>query len=357
MRVLVVAGPGPGVGAVTEQVASGWSARAPHDDVVATPLSDGGLGFLEAVRAHHGGLPTPVLVTGPQGEDVPAEFLVSAGHTAYIDAALAAGLQLTDPQSFGDLADLTTMSSRGVGELLVQAREAGAERIVVGVGDLASHDGGVGLLQALGAGEDLQRLPEVRRDWAAVSLVLAAASDLPLLGFHGASAALGSERGLGPMLTQGFERVLAEVADRVNRVLPPPRDLLTGRPRQPEREPSAGVGGGVGFALQLLGANTVSGAAFLLDELGVTTQMTGSLVVVATEAYDWRSVGQGVVAEAARAALEVGAPTVVLAQRVDVGRREGMSLGISGSYAARPGESWQELAARVARTWSPPPQS
>ena len=78
-------------------------------------------------------------------------------------------------------------------------------------------------------------------------------------------------------------------------------------------------------------------------------------MVLGTPAYDWRTVHGGVVAETARLALEVASPTVVLAGQVLVGRREGMALGISGTYAMRKGESLADLAARVARTWSPPP--
>ena len=63
------------------------------------------------------------------------------------------------------------------------------------------------------------------------------------------------------------------------------------------------------------------------------------------------------VADTARAALETATPTVVLADSVAVGRREGMSLGVSGSYERRPGEALGDLAARVARTWTPAPRA
>lgn len=357
MRVLIVAdrfGDELGAPGAGEALARGWRRQAPHDLVEVHPLSDGGPGFLDAV-AHLPGVSTvPVVVHGPSGTEVPAQIAVRDGavRTAYLDASHAAGRHLVDAAG---LAQPDRLSSAGVGALLLAAREQAPDRIVLGVGDLACHDGGLGLLQALGAGDDLAHLQDVVQAWHGVSLVLATATGAPLTGFHGASAALGSEHGLPAPVTQQLERQIGELTERVQRALPTPRDLLTGGPRRREREPGAGAGGGVGYAVQLLGARTEPGARLLLEDTGLRARLAGTLVVPATGCYDWRTVHDGVVAETASAALQVAAPTVVLAGEVMVGRREGMSLGISGSYGRRAGEDLSDLAARVARTWSPPP--
>lgn len=359
MRVLIAPGgyaDGLGPVAAAAELAQGWSRQAPHDRVLTCPLSDGGSGFVD-VLAHALDLtPTPVVVTGPQGEQVPAEVLVGqtdGRRTAYLEAGQACGRHLVPAARLADPAGLT---SRGVGELLAAALDAGAERVVVGCAGLASHDGGLGLLQVLGAGDDLTGLAAVRDRFSGVELVLAAATDLPLLGFHGASAALGTEHGVPPERTQELESWVGRLTERATAAVPPRRDLLSGQLLRPEREPGSGVGGGLGYALLLLGARVVPGARLVLEEVGLAAQLGGALVVTGQETYDWRSVHDGVVAEVAAAALQVAAPTVVLAQQVHVGRREGMALGIAGTYAARPGEDLPGLAARVARTWSPPPR-
>lgn len=338
-------------------VAEGWSARSPHAVVEAFASHAGGAGFGDVVARALSATRHPVVVPGPTGADVPAEVaLVSdkRGATAYLDTAQVCGRHLVPADR---LADPAGMSSAGVGRLVRLARELGASRVVVGVGPLACHDGGVGLLRELGAGDDLGDLPDVRRRWADVGLVVAVTSEAPLLGFSGASATLTEDHGVAPEVSQRLETVLGELSDRVNRVLPPARDLLSGLPRRPEREPGSGVGGGVAYALQLLGARTDTGARFLLDELGIRPRLPGALLVLASDAYDGRTVHDGVVAETARAALETATPTVVLARSVAVGRREGMSLGVSGSYELRPGEELPQLAARVARTWTPAPRT
>ncbi|ANS78230.1 Glycerate kinase [Serinicoccus hydrothermalis] len=340
-----------------EDVAGGWAASAPHADVGAHASHDGGAGFatLVAERAAVTGLSVsshPVLVPDPTGREVPADVAVVErpdGATAYLDTAQVAGRHLVDEEA---LADPAALSSEGVGVLLRCARDLGVGRVVVGVGDLACHDGGVGLLRHLGAGEDLRSLATVREGWSGTRLVLATTTEASLLGFHGASASLG-EHGVPAEVTQRLETGLGELSDRVNALLPPQRDLLTGLPRRPERAAGAGAGGGVGYALQLLGARTDTGARLLLDELGIRDRLAGALVVLVTDAYDYTTVHEGVVADTARAALEVAAPTVVLAREVSVGRREGMSLGVSGSYAPRGQEDLAALAARVARTWTP----
>ncbi|GGK69247.1 glycerate kinase [Ornithinimicrobium pekingense] len=358
-RVVVVAegcGDLPPVEAA-HQVGAGWSQRAPHADVEVHASSSGAAGFAEVVGRTLRASFLPVVVPGPRGEEVPASLALvrdddGAGGTAYLDTAQVCGRHLVGEDA---LLDPAGMTSAGVGRLLALARETGVERIVVGVGPLACHDGGVGLLRELGAGDDLEHLPAVRRDWSGTRLVLATTTEGSLLGFHGASATLTERHGVAPEVSQRLETELGELTDRVNQLLPPARDLLTGLARRPEREQGSGAGGGVGYALQLLGARTDTAPRLLLDELGIRRRLPGALLVLVTDAYDQDTVHEGVVADTARAALETATPTVVLARSVSVGRREGMSLGVSGSYELRPGEDLPALAARVARTWTPPP--
>lgn len=365
MRVVIATGDlGAGTGpvAATGRVAAGWAEQAPHDQIRAFPMSDGGEGFLEVIADHLSLSPTPTVVTGPAGTSVPAAMVIhpDAGTgdepalTAYLQAGQAAGRHLLDTDALADPAEL---SSAGVGELLAAARAAGASRVVLGVGDLACHDGGAGLLRALGAGDDLADLAQVRHDWAGIDLVLALAGDLPLLGFHGASAALSSEHGVSAVVSQRLEARMGEWTEQVARVLPHRTDLLTGQPIRPERQAGAGMGGGVGYAALLLGARPVPGARWCLEHVGAASALPGALVVTGAPVYDWRSIHQGVVAEVGSAAAAVASPVVVMAGEVSVGRREGMSLGVSATYAVGAGESLQAWAARVARTWSPPPRA
>ena len=114
---------------------AGWSA-------VELPLADGGEGTLDVL----GGGNRRTTVTGPLGEPVDMEWRLEDDGTALIEAALACGLSLVGGPEQNDPLRAT---SRGVGELVAAAAAAGATRIVVAVGGVASTDGGVGAAAAL----------------------------------------------------------------------------------------------------------------------------------------------------------------------------------------------------------------
>jgi len=113
---------------------AGWEA-------VELPLADGGEGTLDVL----GGGNRTTRVTGPLGEPVEAEWRLEDG-LAIVEAARACGLSLAGGAGGNDPLRAT---SRGVGELVAAAIAAGAERVLVAVGGVASTDGGAGAAEAL----------------------------------------------------------------------------------------------------------------------------------------------------------------------------------------------------------------
>jgi glycerate kinase len=389
MRVVIA--PTRFAGTLTAQeaavaMARGWSAAAPHDDLVLAPMSDGGPGFLDVLGDALGGQTLAATVEDPTGRAVPAVVLVAdeAGtRTAYVEAAQACGPDLVDE----DHRDPAHTSSFGLGELLLLALSTEPRRLVVGVAGSAVHDAGAGLLAALGAGDrdvlaagglalsqvttgDLRGLSSVVHRFRAVELVLATSPILPLLGFQGASAVEAEDRGATKEEAQALEAAFGHWVDVVTRVLPQPRDLLGGGARRLDREPGAGVAGGIGHALLLLGARRVDGARFVADQIGLLGLLADAdLVVTGEGTYDWRSLRDSATAAVSELAMAAGVPAVALAGQVRVGRREAMTAGLSGTYAvcdrpedvpgalADPVGTLEARAARVAGPWSPTPGS
>ena len=112
------------------------------------PLADGGDGTLEAL----GGANRVSRVTGPLGEPVDAEWRLEKG-LAVIEMARTSGLVLAGGRKRNDpLAASTT----GVGELIGEAVDGGAETIIVGVGGSATTDGGLGAIEAIGSPEQIR---------------------------------------------------------------------------------------------------------------------------------------------------------------------------------------------------------
>lgn len=373
-----------------QAMTQGWAEGAPHDELVQVPLSDGGPGFLD-VLAH--GLADDaaeiVLATveDPLGRPVPATVLidraaagvVGAVPTAYIESAQAAGLHLLDAAE----RDPTMTSTFGVGQLIEVALDAGAERIVVGLGGSGTNDGGAGMLAALGAGDapvlragggalgelDDGALPDltaVAERLSAVDLVAATDVASPLLGLQGASAVFAAQKGATPQQAQELERALGRFHEVVSRTMAAPTDLLTGRPLRLDRAAGAGAAGGLGYALLVIGARRVSGVDLVMEAVGLREQIADAALVVTGEgSFDWQSMQGKVVAGVAQTALEVATPSIVIAGQVLVGRREAMAVGLSGTYAVAESPAAVESAmldpvatlsrrtARVARTWSP----
>ncbi len=364
-------------------LAQGWARTAPGDRLTLVPLSDGGPGFVDVLAENLEGEVHAVVTTDPLGREVPATILLTSGaggRTAYIESAQAAGLHLLAP----DERDPTRTSTLGVGTLVLAALDAGARRIVVGLGGSGTNDAGAGLLAALGTGpaerlgrgglaleattpDDVAGLDAARERLRGVDLVIASDVDSPLLGLKGASAVFGAQKGATEEDAQRLENALGHFASVVARVRPPARDLLTGTLLKPEREPGAGAAGGLGYALHLLGARRVSGVEAVLDAVGFADRVAGAdLVVTGEGSFDWQSLRGKVVVGVAEAAARVGVPVVAVPGQSLVGRREAMAAGLSGVYAvaerpdqiaaalAEPAERLADRAARVARTWSPP---
>ena len=365
-----------------ETMASGWLQQAPDDEVTLLPLSDGGPGFLEVLHRALGGELISVPVEDPLGRTVPAAMLLvdqPEGGTAYLESAQACGLHL--------LADAERDPSRtttfGVGQLLAAALTEDVRRIVVGLGGSGTNDGGAGMLAALGAGqrgvlasgggalsnlddEALQGLSDAKRRFASVDLMIATDVDVPLLGFHGASASFGPQKGATPEMAQQLETALGRLSDVATRALPVTTDLLSGTARRLDRQPGAGAAGGLGYGLMLLGGRVVSGVEAVLSAVGFDERLGATDLLVTGEGkFDWQSLRGKVVAGTARAALSHAIPTIVVAGQSTVGRREAMDLGISAAYAvaptptevpaalADPVGTLQALARRIAVTWSP----
>jgi len=385
MRVLVAPDAFTGTltaGQAAEAIAEGWRRGAPWDDLTVLPLSDGGPGFLDVMSRALGGVTLSVTVADPLQRPAPASILMhdtGGRRTAYIESAQACGLHLL---AEGERNPMFT-STYGVGQLIEAGLAEGATRVVVGLGGSGTNDGGAGMLAALGAGDRealagggaglgglaadaLHGLAEVRQRLRATEVVLATDVEAPLLGLQGASAVFAPGKGATPEMAQQLECALGHFTEVVRKVGPSRQDLLAGRELRLDREPGAGAAGGLGYGLLLLGGHRVSGVQAVLEAVGFARlAQTSDLVVTGEGTLDWQSLRGRVVAAVAEAALARAKPTVVIAGQVLVGRRDTMSLGISGIYAvaenpaqvaaalADPAGTLSARTQRVAATWSP----
>ncbi|MCD2188152.1 glycerate kinase [Actinomycetospora soli] len=295
------------------------------------PIADGGDGTVDAAVAA-GFERRPLTAAGPTGEPVETSFARS-GDTAVVELADVCGLVRLP----GGVLEPYASSTFGLGEVVRAALDAGATRIVLGLGGSASTDGGAGLAQALGVvlrdadGRELPGgiggggLPAVVRvdppPALAATIEVACDVDNPLLGPHGAAAVYGPQKGAGPQDVEVLDAALAHWADVVG--------------REVAEVPGAGAAGGAGFGLMaLLGARLRPGFDLVADLLGFDERLARADLVVTGEgrldAQTLRGKGPAGVAARARAA---GVPVLAVAGRVDLDPTELAGAGIVGSAA------------------------
>jgi glycerate 2-kinase len=338
-------------------VADGWSRQAPDDDLDLAPMADGGPGFVDVLHEALGGDLVAATVTGPHREQVPGAVLCR-GARAWVESAQACGLALTG----GDRTEGAT--TWGVGELVLQAIDAGATDIVVGLGGSGTNDGGAGLLGALGATADrpldggvtaLDGITSVdlstpRDRLRGVTITCASDVDSPLTGLFGATRTFGPQKGIPEERLPAVDAVLAQLAAATDR-----RTSLA---------KGAGAAGGLGFALLLLGAERRQGFDVVAEAVDLPARARAAdLVLTGEGAFDFSSRSGKVPYGVASVAAEAVRPCVALAGRVLVGAREMRALGIESAYSLvdlvgeeraleDPAGSLRQLAERVARTWS-----
>src|SRR5262245_41333257 len=110
------------------------------------PVADGGEGTMAALLTTLGGTTAGAEVSDPLGRPVRAGVaLIEDGGTASVEGAEASGLgRVREAER-----DAEAASSRGTGELIVAAVEAGAQVVLVAAGGSATTDGGLGAVEAI----------------------------------------------------------------------------------------------------------------------------------------------------------------------------------------------------------------
>lgn len=299
--------------ALTRGLTRSLSAELPGLQIDSIPVADGGDGTLEVFLAS-GFRRCPVRVTGPDGQPADGAIAVrdgaaAAGGEAVVETASVAGLTMM-PRL-----DAMGATSRGVGEALLAALDAGARRIVLGLGGSASTDGGAGMLQALGArceradgtpiGPGAAGLAEVAAvdlstldpRLAEAEIIVASDVSNPLCGPDGAAAVYGPQKGATPdqvpLMDAALERwarlISAETAER----------------------PGAGAAGGLGYAaMAALGATMRPGIELVLEMLEFPQALEGADLVITGEGrLDAQSLSgkapMGVLQAASRASVPV----------------------------------------------------
>lgn len=276
--------------------------RAGGADAVELAVADGGEGTLDVLSTALGGEWLEADVSDPLGRTVRARWLLLEDGTALVESAEAIGLGLVSEHE----RDPLVSSSRGLGELIVEAMDVDPCELIVFLGGTATVDGGAGLMEVLGG----FRVP------------VRAACDVR-----------------APLLDA--VRVFAEQKGATAEQLPElERRLLAKRSLAPYRElAGGGAAGGLGAALAALGAEIVEGSALVLELIGLRERLLGVDLAISGEgtvdATTWLGKAPG---EVAAVCAEEGVRCAVFGGRV-LDRPEGVEVyELSGEPARARGD-------------------
>jgi glycerate kinase len=353
---------------VAEAIERGVKSVFPDAAVEKVPIADGGEGTVDALVVATKGRIEERTVRGPLGEPVRARWgILGDGETAVIEMAAASGLPLVPKER----RDPRVTTTHGTGELVRAALDAGAAKIVVGIGGSATNDGGTGFARALGArflDADGRDLPEggaalarlARIDLAGLDPRLAAAQmvvacdvDNPLTGPRGASAVYGPQKGATPEMVKELDAALARYAEVAS--------AATGR--DVAREAGAGAAGGLGAGLLFFTpAQLRPGVEIVLETTGFDALVKEADLVITGEGRtdSQTAMGKAPVGVAA-AAKRHGVPVVCLSGGLGEGAEEVLAKGIDALASivpapmsldeclARGAELVEAAAARVCR--------
>lgn len=272
----------------------------PGAETVCIPVADGGEGTVDALLRAMNGRRMVTRVTGPCFEPEMAQWgLLSGGTTAVMEMAQASGLAYVPKER----RDPRATTSLGTGEMLADALRHGVRNILLGIGGSATNDGGLGMLQALGAvftdvhghrvrpvGGALKSvrnvdfsglMPELRQ--AQITVICDVTN--PLLGANGATWIYGPQKGATPDICTELEAGMAHYAQIVTESTGRDVALFAG----------AGAAGGLGAALGgVLGAQLKSGIDAVLDAVDFGAKLEGaSLVITGEGRIDGQSVRFG----------------------------------------------------------------
>ena len=308
------------------------------------PMADGGEGTVDALIESTNGNLHEVEVTAPLGNKVKAKFgILGDGKTAVIEMAEASGIHLVKLEDRNPL--LTT--TFGTGELIKHALDMNVERIIIGLGGSATNDGGVGMLQALGAsfkdsdGKEIAFGGGVLKDLCTIDLSgfdkriydvkIEVACDVknPLTGENGASFVFGPQKGGNKETLEELDSNLKHYAEVVKRDIGKEIDKVEG----------AGAAGGLGSALiGFCNGKLESGIDLVIKYSNLEEKVKDADFVFTGEgSIDFQTKFGKTPIGVAKVAKKYNIPVIAFGGRIGEGIDELYSLGIDSVIGITPG--------------------
>jgi glycerate kinase len=330
----------------------------PKAEIIQVPLADGGEGTMNNLVYSTKGTIHTVMVTDPRGLKIQASYgVLGDGETVIIETAAASGLALIPKGSLDPL----RATSRGTGEIIVEALSAGYRKFIIGLGGSATNDGGMGLLRALGyefydaqnqklpeggaALSNLYRIDEANVDYRLKDTAFIAATDVtnPLYGSNGASAVYGPQKGAAPEMVKTLDEALKQFAAVIYQQKLIDVNQIVG----------SGAAGGIGAALTVfMDASLLPGIELVMQAANLRQHLEDADLVITGEGrLDRQTLSGKVISGVCAAAAEYKVPIVAICGERLLSGNELTELGVKAAFSIVPGPATLETSIQMTSEW------
>lgn len=308
-------------------------------NIISVPVADGGEGTVDAFLYALGGEKKSVWVSDAFNEQkILAHYAMLKDNIAVIEMAACAGLPLVKNRLEPD--KTTTF---GVGELIVDAINSGAKKIILGLGGSATNDGGCGMAAALGVkfkdeqdqkfiptGGTLSKIykidmnniyPKIKD----IEFISMCDVDNPLCGRLGASAVFAPQKGADEDMVKLLDEGLAHLAKIIKRDLHIEVKDIKG----------AGAAGGLGAgSIAFLQSKLTKGIDVVLDTINFDELVSKADIVFTGEGkFDSQSLHGKVVMGVANRSQKYKTPVIVVTGAIGENIQEAYNKGIIAIFS------------------------
>lgn len=302
-------------------------------------IGDGGEGTVDAFSKITQGLLVETTVFDAYFKKRKIKYcLCDHGKTAMIEVASIIGLTMTPREKRMPM----IASSYGVGTALLNALQRGAKRIILGLGGSCTNDGGMGMLQALGArfydakgnllnaqAISLEKIARIDLNhlqrFKGVELIAACDVANHLLGEQGATHVFGKQKGLFPNQIKRLEKGMVNYRNCMLEASGIDFDSFDG----------GGAAGGIGAAfIGLFHAKMIPGLELICQYCDIEERIADCDLVITGEGQTDRQTRFGKVPMGIlNIAKRYDKPVIVLSGAIGLGVQELYSCGFLGIFS------------------------
>lgn len=304
-------------------------------EIVKLPLADGGDGTIEVVNFYLKGRVINVTVNNPFFKPIKASYLFSeTSKTAFIEMAEASGIKVLKTNEL----DCKNATSLGTGEIIIDAINKGAKKIILGIGGSATNDCGVGMATALGyrfldkdnkevkpTGANLSKIvtidnASVHAKLKEIDFKIACDVNNPLYGKNGAAFVYGNQKGASEKDIFLLDKGMQDFSKVVQNIFNIDVQKIKG----------AGAAGGLGMASKIFLNGTLETGIQLIKKLAdFDTQIKDADWIITGEGkLDFQTLSGKTIKGVLNSAKKKHIPVATFCGKIELNKNELKEIGI-----------------------------